>query len=104
MHYYSQNKTPKSFDNKWIRNFDRQDNNVQLRNFNDFHIPMFRINLVSKLPLCSFPRIYNDLPLDLKSIESKNIFNSSLKEYLLDKLPENVTCNRLLCPSCDLQV
>lgn len=100
---YSQNKTPKSFENKWIKNSDRFNNEVQLRNINDYHIPPFRINLVNKLPLCDFPRLYNELPLDLKSIHSKNIFNSSLKKHLLDKLPETVVCNRLLCPTC-LQV
>ena len=100
---YSQNKNPKSFEDKWIKKSDCFNNEVQLRNINDNPIPPFRINLVNKLPLSDFPRLYNELPLDLKSIHSKNIFNSSLKKHLLGKLPETFVCNQLLCPTC-LQV
>jgi hypothetical protein len=72
--------------------------NYMLRNSNEFNVPRFRISLVERLPLCSFPKKWNEFRNAdaVKNAINKNLFKSKLKKCLLERI--EITCNRLLCP------
>ena len=52
------NYAPKSFDNVFVRNNDR-DINYTLRNNDEFTLPMVRIEIFKRFPLYSFPQAWN---------------------------------------------
>ena len=60
MHSMRYNYAPKSFDNVFVRNNDR-DINYTLRNNDEFTLPMVRIELFKRFPLYSFPQAWNSL-------------------------------------------
>ena len=105
MYLYKSNNLPKSFRNSnyWILN---QNRNVPyaLRFQEDFHIPYYRLAIVSRLPLISFPKAWNEssLPENIKSKPNYQLFKKHLKNYLLENI--SVVCDRLLCPSCHINV
>jgi hypothetical protein len=86
----------------WLTNAERfqtQDVNVQLRRGEDYYVPFARISQVERLPIVSFPRLWNLLDEDdIKIFASKSIFNSKLKKYYIDKMSSVYTYNRLLSP------
>ena len=108
MHSYVFNFLPTSFDNIWIlnraryQNQDQDEDNINriLRNENDFFIPFVRTDFISNFPLCHLPKLWNNLPLELKNVRSKTAFHLQLKEHFLNQLEENYICTRLLCPAC----
>ena len=69
------------------------------RNSMNFHIPYFRIKLVSRLPKWCIPDIWNSFEtIEIKAQTSRNLFNKKLKKQLLNELV--VECNRLSCQEC----
>ena len=60
-----------------------------------------RFEFLRRFPFVSVPSAWNNFPVVIKQSESKNIFKSVSKAYLIDidKLQE-FTCERLLCPCC----
>jgi Reverse transcriptase (RNA-dependent DNA polymerase) len=75
-----------------------------LRNNDDLYIPHSRLKSLSHFPLYSFPILWNGLPEYLKSIPSKSLFSSNLKNHFLSSLTDVPVCNRLFCPSCSAVV
>ena len=73
---------PKSLHNLWITN-EQRDNNHELRNAHQLHIPFARTDHVKRLPYFSFPKIWNDLP-DFKLTNNATTFKIALKYYLHD--------------------
>ena len=108
MQQYSQGFLPVSFDGVWIKNSERQHaedqeerRRFEMRNFDDFYIPFSRLVSSDKLPLISFPKLWNLFQdHEIKLTRNKLQFNKKLKTHLLSKLNENVSCNRLLCQAC----
>lgn len=102
MHNYKMNYLPRSFLNMWETNQEFNDN-YQLRNILDYRIPRFRIELSKRLPFCHFPKIWNDFDcFPIKNLTSKNQFKNKLKAHLIESI--NITCSRLLCPVCHLNL
>ena len=73
---------PKSLHNLWIIN-EQRDNNHELRNAHQLHIPFARTDHVKRLPYFSFPKMWNDLP-DFKLTNNATTFKIALKYYLHD--------------------
>ena len=91
MHKRYYNKLP-PFSETWQRNTDRNDR--QLRNQIDFFIDHVRLMSYKQHPLFGFPNTWNNLPNNIKAIESHSIFSVELKEFLLNRvLSEHIINN-----------
>ena len=114
----AQNILPTSFDSIWVKNRFRRhmaqdqppdealvpEDGIQLRNYDDFYIPYARTDQASFFPLCNLPKLWNSLPDSIKIVRNQYEFNNLLKNHFLSKLSDNVSCTRLLCPSCHLNL
>ena len=97
MYDFINQRLPRSFDNRWYTVQHRT--NRVTRNSMNFHIPYFRIKLVSRLPKWCIPDIWNSFEtIEIKAQTSRNLFNKKLKKQLLNELV--VECNRLSCQEC----
>ena len=56
--------------------------NYNLRNTLDFQTTLTRYVFLDDHPRFNYPRIWNDIPADIKYIGSRNLFATKLKEYL----------------------
>ena len=61
MHNFHFKRLPLSFANTWMSNIERNPDRA-LRNANDLYIPPHRVEIVKRLPLCSFPEAWNSAP------------------------------------------
>jgi hypothetical protein len=59
LHKYTHNRLPLSFHETWVFNRDRNINRV-LRNANDFFVPAHHFATLRRLPLFTFPRLWNE--------------------------------------------
>ena len=105
-HRFTINDLPHSFENTWIKNEERrQENAPLLRNHLEYHVPYSRLSSTEKFPLICFPRLWCSFSdINIKSTVNKSSFNIQLKNYFLNSLSATYTCTRLLCPRCHLQV
>jgi hypothetical protein len=105
-HSYVHNLTPNAFEGTWVTTLEQRHLDGQihllydLRNNDDFYIPLTRNLQLSRFPLYNLPHLWNRLDLTLKAIPSKILFSRSLKTDLISKLNSQPVCNRLLCPAC----
>jgi hypothetical protein len=112
MQQYAHDLLPLTFRNTWVSNRIRRQNQAppqqqnqelaQLRNEDDLAVPFARTDTLRKFPLFSLPKIWNEVPADLKFIRNKKTFQKKLKNQLMDSLSAVPLCNRLLCPTCHL--
>ncbi len=72
------------FDNIWIKN-DNRGIDHNLRNVDDFLLPLVRIEQFRKFPIYSFAHTWNQLG-DLKFQPNPITFKLSLEQELLDQL------------------
>ena len=82
MHSICYNYAPKSFENVFVRNTDRNID-YNLRNNDEFALPMVRIEFFKRFPLYSFPHAWNSLG-DLIFQSNRVTFKIALKDYLLE--------------------
>ena len=86
-------KLPNSFDGVWIRNNLR--NQRQLRNSNEFYIPIAKFKSIERFPLFSFQRLWNNICHE-KELLNENIprktFALNLKKELLKTICQNLNC------------
>ena len=102
MHDHKFSHLPRSFNNVW-RTVAESNVLYPIRNNQDYRIVRARICLTERLPICRFPKIWNDYQSDvLKNIFSRNAFKIKLRKELLDSI--NIVCTRLLCPICHLRL
>jgi hypothetical protein len=87
MHKYVNKTLPSSFDNTWIQNHHLHENR-QLRNANDFNIQAHSYETLKKLPLFSFPKLWNDLENE-KLIANFTTFKICMKGNLLASIQED---------------
>ena len=112
MYDYLKGLLPLSFCNKWISNAQyrlnsnsNDDGQRLLRNDYDLHVPFIRLESYVCFPLSDFPRTWNNFDnQEIKNVVSRNIFKKKLKEHFIASLSDIIVCNRLLCPSCHLQI
>ena len=102
MHRFTQKFLPESFDEVWVRNAIRNigENEIQLRNADQFQIIGTTLASLDLLPLYDFPKIWQIFPDEqLKFTRKTSVFDSKLKKYFIDDLSEIVVCNRRVsCP------
>ena len=98
--------SPIIFRNRWLKNRERRSlaGNLgpDLRDDNDLFVPFSRTKFVSRFPLYSLPKLWNDLPDLVDIISNDTEFKFKLKIHMLEKLNDTVSCKRLLCPTCHL--
>ena len=104
---YKQGFLPSSLRGTWLLNSERrrdddEDHRIHaMRNLDDYFIPFSRLASLDKLPLISYPKLWNNFEsFDIKIIRSKLDFNCKLKSSLLNNLNPIITCNRLTCQAC----
>jgi len=105
MHSFKNDFLPSSFQNTWVTNRIRHENQaeIELRNDDLYAIPFARTTILSRMPLTSFPKIWESFPNEeIKFVRNKLEFNSKLKLHYLDQLNSVPVCNKLLCPACHL--
>jgi hypothetical protein len=107
MQHFTQKFLPVALHEMWVTNAVRRQDQAQvtLRNDDMLYIPLARLSSTSKHPLIVFPKLWSDFPDEgIKFVRNKLEFNSKLKNYFLSQLKSTITCGRLLCPDCHLQV
>ena len=106
MYEFKLNIAPRSFFNMWKTRGNMSQGNIRLRNQEDYSIPFARLNLVNNLPLCTLPATWNAFFINnsfiVEQATSRFKFYKKMKRKLLDSIV--VACERLLCPSCDLNI
>jgi len=86
-------KLPNSFDGVWFRNNLR--NQRQLRNSNEFYIPIAKFKSIERFPLFSFQKLWNNFCHEKESLNEdipKKTFALNLKKELLKTICQNVDC------------
>jgi hypothetical protein len=81
MHSFVHKTLPLSFHDMWIFNRDRNMNRV-LRNANNLFVPAHNFATLTRFPLFSFPRLWNDEE-ERKFTQSRNLYCKMLKSALL---------------------
>jgi len=87
MHSINFNYAPKSFNETWIKNGERN-GNWNLRNSDLFYIPNPRVDFFKKMPLYALPEAWNTCG-NLMFYENKITFKHALRESLLEELLAN---------------
>ncbi len=82
MQHFQQRFLPVIFSDAWIYNSVREigENSIVLRNMDQLRVPFARISLVEKLPLVSFPTIWEIL---MKTINSYGTRMNSIRRWKL---------------------
>jgi hypothetical protein len=102
IYLYKCSLLPASFLLTWVSNRERfeAEGAHNLRNEDDFQVPFARTNQLQRFPLVQIPTLWNNLPIEIKSVRNIHIFINSVKNILFSKLPDNPVCTRLFCPVC----
>jgi hypothetical protein len=85
MHAIEYNYAPSSFRNTWQKNSEREPA-INLRNANDYFIPMPRTETFKKSTYYALPLAWNDLAIEIKYQENKITFKWALKAHLMEDL------------------
>ncbi len=103
-HSFHFNYIPKAFNDTWItvrqNRVEHNENTIDLRNDNDYYIPRYRTDMISRMPLYNLPKLWNLYSPELADTRNKHIYNKAVTLYFLEKLNPTPICNRLVCPSC----
>jgi hypothetical protein len=105
MHKFNHKYLPVSFTNVWHTNeFRRNDEyEIVLRNQSQLDIPFVRLSSSLRQPLVNLPKTWVNFSNEVIKAETNQLlFKSKLKESLLNELPNEIICNRLLCHACHL--
>jgi hypothetical protein len=84
MHNFSHKKLPLSFHEMWITNRERNPN-LALRNADNLYIPAHNYATLKRLPLFSFPKVWNE-DTNLKENPSLRVYLKSVKSALLNSI------------------
>ena len=101
IHSYINNNLPSSFMSFFTLNSDRTGLNYQLRNNNDFLVPLTRTDYFKRFPQFNMPSLWNSHPNEIKLITPRFKFKKVLKSYYL-KILENFRCEKLFCYCCSV--
>ncbi len=104
MQRFMQGFLPCSFNNTWISNEARRQENTPmvLRIHDYFYLPSSRLKSLESFPLYSFPRAWVSLSDENIKFTCNIVeFNLSLKTHFLNKLSTTVAFTKAYCPSCN---
>jgi hypothetical protein len=100
-HSYVFNHTPLAFNGTWLTNrVQRNNENLNLRDDDEYFIPRHRTDLISRLPYFNLPRLWNQFSPNLSTTPNRLTYANATANFFLDKLNSTPICNRLVCPSC----
>jgi len=85
MHAIEYKYAPPSFDNIWPKN-NMREHERDLRNANDFYLPVPRTETFKKSTYYALPSAWNDLSPYIKFQQNKITFKWALKAHLLEEL------------------
>jgi hypothetical protein len=88
MHAIEYKYAPASFDNVWTKNSEREPA-VNLRNANDYYLPLPRTEAFKKSIAYSMPFTWNELQPEIKYQENAITFKLALKAHLLESIMED---------------
>jgi len=101
MYNWEHKRLPISFIDTWRRKNDiMSPENYSFRNALDLHTDTSRLTFSQKLPIYSFPVIWNTLEVELRQMWPPSLFKKQLKSHFLDKLQVTVHCENPFCPDC----
>ncbi len=85
-----------AFADTWITNRQNRDNDdLQLRDDDEFFVPRFRADFIARLLLFNLPKIWNETPSTLTSTSHKQTFSTQTLKYFLDQLMRPLTVEDL---------
>lgn len=93
------NKLPRSFDNTFAHNCDNQTHYLT-RQSNLFHIVRCHTNFARKLPLVTFPQLWNQYNQANDKYNSRSSFKRAVKSNMLSKYATIIKCQVPACPEC----
>jgi hypothetical protein len=104
MHQFVYNHLPLSLSRCWLNNVERKDDGPALLDEDDFIVDFFllfctnaHLSPTDRHPVVVFPKSWNERDaLEPKSTSPKNVFNKSLKKFLIDTLDSDFKCSCLL--------
>jgi len=82
MHAVEYKYAPSSYNNVWPKAGDRN-LDLNLRNANDFYLPIQRTETFKKTTYYSMPSAWNNLVLEIKHQENRTTFKWALKAHSL---------------------
>ena len=84
MYDYVNIRLPESFDNTFTFNW-QNNTDYNLRNLFDFKLTRTKYVFLDDHPLFDFPKLWNNLPSEIKELGSRSIFAKKLKSHLLSQ-------------------
>ena len=81
---YNKDTLPIIFKHTWLKN--NEVHRYPVRNQNDFFIAPVNKPFLSQLPLFQFPKSWNSLPTEIKTIDSRKVFAKTLHKHLIDNI------------------
>ena len=84
MHKVKSGKVPSIFNNKW--NFQVDNHSYNTRNRNNFNTLTHNRNFIFNSPLYYLPRKFNQLPIEIKSIDNEKVFSRAVTDHLLNSI------------------
>jgi hypothetical protein len=87
MHSVEYGYAPKSFENIWLKNNDRNADR-ELRNANDFLLTQPRTETFKKSTFYSLPTEWNNLAPEIKLQQNRITFKWALKAHLFEDIME----------------
>ncbi len=86
MYDYNYGHMSEGFTGMWIRRRDLYvgDDARELRNGDDWHVPILKYQYLAKHPLFYFPSTWNNLPNELKLVEPRKRFIIELRSYFMN--------------------
>jgi hypothetical protein len=88
MHAIAYNYAPKTFDNTWLTNAERNIGH-DLRNNDFFVMPQVRIELFRRFPLYALPHEWNILGENIRLQHNRTTFKIALTDFLFSSLHDN---------------
>jgi hypothetical protein len=97
MHKLKHNKLPKSFSNI---NYFTSSKKTETRQTSFAFCDRSRTAFTAQLPRHNFPRVWNNLDINVLNIASFNTFKKKVKKSMLDKYKANIECDNIRCGQC----
>ena len=84
MHKFIHKTLPKTFDKSW--KITSEVSRRVTRNSGNLYIPHFHLEYFRRQPFFAFPRLWNEVPLEIRNIEDEHIFSKQLRSHIFDSV------------------
>ena len=100
MYDYEHGHLPKSFENIFPLNNERL-SNYETRQMAQYHVPFTKQKTVERMPLVSFPRLFNEYKKHISLETSRPLLKHNIKHLLLANYNSHPLCSNKNCPDCN---